>query len=199
MRSSAPRGSDSARWMPSASSRVRVAARRHALSVTASGTRTLGSSSRVRPRSRRIGAALTLRLSTHAMRCGSTQPCTDDAMTARPWPLPIPSDCPGASAPGSNRITRANNPTREIPPTRIKRDWWCGHAVQEYSNHEMGLFSRAICCSLHDDGGDERATRRRARAPQRGRRRLRRESSPARLSLSFPRQAAREGPPPGRP
>ena len=34
MRSSAPRGSDSARWMPSASSPVRLAARRHAFSVS---------------------------------------------------------------------------------------------------------------------------------------------------------------------
>ena len=138
MRSSAPRGSDSARWMPSASSQVRVAARRHAVSVTASGTRMFGSSSLVRPKSRRIGAALTLRLSTHAMRCGSTHPCTDDAMTARLCPLPITSDCPGASAPGSNRITGPNKPTPEIPPTRIKRDRWCGHAVQEYSNGQMG-------------------------------------------------------------
>ena len=94
MRSSAPRGSDSARWMPSASSRVRVAARRHAISVTASGTRTLGSTSLVRPKSRRIGEALTPRLSTHAMRCGSTQPCTDGAMTARPCLLPAPSGRP---------------------------------------------------------------------------------------------------------
>ena len=99
MRSSAPRGSDSARWMPRASSHVRVAARRHAVSVTASGTRTLGSSSLVRPKSRRIGEALTLRLSTHAMRCGSTQPCTDGAMTARLCPVPGPSGRPAGVRP----------------------------------------------------------------------------------------------------
>ena len=86
MRSSAPRGSDSARWMPSASSPVRVAARPHACSVTASGTRMFGSSSLVRPKSRRIGAASALRLSTHAMRCGRTHPCTDEAVTARLCP-----------------------------------------------------------------------------------------------------------------
>ena len=104
MRSSAPRGSDSARWTPSASSRVRVAARRHAISVTASGTRTLGLSSLVRPKSRRIGEALTLRLSTHAMRCGSTQPCTEGAMTARLCPLAIPSRRPAGVVRPSERV-----------------------------------------------------------------------------------------------
>jgi hypothetical protein len=93
MRLSAPRGSDSARWMPSAASRVRVAARRDAHSVTASGTRTLESLSLVRPKSRRIGEALT-RLSTHAIRCGRSQPCSEGAMTARACPLPLPSGRP---------------------------------------------------------------------------------------------------------
>ena len=42
MRSSAPRGSDSARWMPRASSLVRVAARRHAVSVDSLGDANVG-------------------------------------------------------------------------------------------------------------------------------------------------------------
>ena len=70
------------------------AARRHAVSATASATRTSGSSSLVRPKSRRIGAALTSRLSTHTMRCGSTQPCTDDATTARPGLCPYRQTIP---------------------------------------------------------------------------------------------------------
>src|SRR5262249_5276421 len=109
MRSSVPRGSDSATWMPSASSPVRSAARRHAVSVTASGTRILGSSSLIRPKSRRMGAALTLRLSTHAMRYGSTHPCTVDAMTAWVRLLVIRSDSPAASARGFNRLVVAHD------------------------------------------------------------------------------------------
>jgi hypothetical protein len=99
IRSRAPRGSDSARWMPSASSRVRVAARRHAVSVTASGMRTLGSSSLVRPKRWRIGSALTSQLSTQAIRCGRTQPWTDDAMTACVCLPAMPSHCHHARNP----------------------------------------------------------------------------------------------------
>ena len=124
MRSSAPRGSDSARWMPSASSRVRVAARRHAVSVTASVTRTLGSTSLVRPKSRRIGEALTPRLSTHAMRCGSTQPCTDGAMTARPCLLPAPSGRPAGVV---RPFERASSGT--MPPSNPQAADY-GHALR---------------------------------------------------------------------
>ena len=131
MRSSAPRGSDSARWMPRASSRVRVAARRHAVSVTASGTRMLGSSSLVRPKSRRIGEALTWRLSTHAMRCGSTQPCTDGAMTGRLCALPRPSGRPA----GVVRPLRASS-----------RPQWSSSRVR----HSTGTEFRA--CQSHIGG-----------------------------------------------
>ena len=88
MRSSVLRGNDSATGMPRAWSfcESRSKGAKAFRGVSFGHANVLVLSSRFFPKSRRIGAALTLRLSTQAMRCGSTEPWTDDAMTVRSWP-----------------------------------------------------------------------------------------------------------------
>ena len=98
------------------------------------GNRMFGSSSLVRP-SRRIGAALTWRPSTHAMRWGRTHPCTNrSAITARLCLLPITSDGSVASARHSNRITSPNNTSPHIPQRWSNRGRLARHGLQEYAS-----------------------------------------------------------------
>ena len=90
-RSSAPRGSHSARCTPTAESAVSLDARRQALSADASATRRSGSDKSARPGNRRIDVLSNPWFSTHASRCGRTHACTDgpslDASTVLPEPL----------------------------------------------------------------------------------------------------------------